>query len=90
MSRRRRAEKRKVEADPLYGSPTLEKFINKVMQHGKKSKARNMVYNALETFAKKTNSDNTLDAFEQALENAKPSLRSEIPPYWGRDLSSSY
>ena len=74
MSRRRRAEKRKVESDPLYGSTTLEKFINKVMQSGKKSKARSIVYNALDTFAGKVNCENPLDAFEQALENAKPSL----------------
>jgi small subunit ribosomal protein S7 len=74
MSRRHRAEKRKVEADPLYGSFILERFINKVMMHGKKAKARSIVYGALEGFAKKINSENPLDAFEQALENAKPSL----------------
>jgi len=74
MSRRRRAEKRKIESDPLYGSTTLEKFINKVMLDGKKSKARGIVYKALDAFAKKVNIDNPLEAFEQALENAKPSL----------------
>jgi small subunit ribosomal protein S7 len=74
MSRRRRAEKRKIDPDPLYGSTTLEKFINKVMMHGKKSVARSIVYTAIENFAKKVNIDNPLEAFEQALENAKPSL----------------
>jgi|ERR1700722_2641768 len=74
MSRRRRAEKRKIESDPLYGSMTLEKFINKVMLHGKKSVARKIVYNALDAFAKKVNLENPLEAFEQALDNAKPSL----------------
>lgn len=74
MSRRRRAEKRRVEPDPFFGSITLEKFINKLMLHGKKSIARGTVYRALEAFAKKVNIENPLDAFEQALENAKPTL----------------
>ncbi len=74
MSRRRRAEKRKIEEDPLYGSMTLGKFINKLMMDGKKSIARGIVYKAIEEFAKKVNCENPLDAFEQALENAKPSL----------------
>lgn len=74
MSRRRRAEKRVSEPDPLYGSTTLAKFINKVMMSGKKSIARRIVYNALEKFASKVKAENALEAFEQALENAKPSL----------------
>jgi small subunit ribosomal protein S7 len=74
MSRRRRAEKRITEPDPLYGSTVLAKFINKVMERGKKSVARRLVYNALEKFAKRVKSENPLEIFEQALENAKPSL----------------
>lgn len=74
MSRRHRAEKRKIDPDPVYGSLVLAKFINKVMLDGKKSTARTIVYNALEKFAKRINAENPLVAFEQALENAKPSL----------------
>ena len=75
MSRRRRAvEKTKREPDPLYNSYVLTKFINKVMDDGKKSSARRIVYNAIEKFAKKIKAENPLEAFEQALENAKPSL----------------
>jgi len=74
MSRRHRAEKRKISPDPTYGSVTLEKFINRVMMDGKKSTARKIVYDALKALAKKANMDNGLEAFEQALENAKPSL----------------
>lgn len=74
MSRRRRAERRNIAPDPVYGSVVLEKFINKLMQHGKKSTARQIVYSALIAFAKKINFDNPLEAFEQALENAKPAL----------------
>jgi small subunit ribosomal protein S7 len=74
MSRRRRAEKREIDPEPLYGSTLLAKFINKVMIGGKKSTARRIVYNALEKLAKRVKSDNPLEAFEQALENAKPAL----------------
>lgn len=74
MSRRRRAEKREISPDPLYGSILLAKFINKVMESGKKSIARRIVYTALEKFAQRVKADNPLEAFEQALENAKPAL----------------
>lgn len=74
MSRRRRAEKREIEPDPLYGSLVLAKFINKVMEQGKKSTARRIVYNALEKFAARIKAENPLEIFEQALENAKPAL----------------
>lgn len=74
MSRRRRAEKREIAPDPIYGSTVLAKFINKVMERGKKSTARRIVYNALEEFSQKVKAESPLEAFEQALENAKPSL----------------
>lgn len=74
MSRRHSAEKRHTEPDPLYKSLVLAKFINKVMERGKKSTARRIVYNALEKFAKRVKVEQPLEAFEQALENAKPSL----------------
>ena len=74
MSRRRRATKRQIDPDPVYNSYVLAKFINKVMVDGKKSTARKIVYNALEMFAKKVKAEDPLAAFEQALENAKPTL----------------
>jgi small subunit ribosomal protein S7 len=74
MSRRRRATKRTTEPDPIYQSVSLAKFVNKLMYGGKKSVARNIVYRALEKFAERVKSENPLEAFEQAVENAKPSL----------------
>lgn len=74
MSRRRRAVKREIEPDPKYGSETLTKFVNKIMIGGKKSVSRSIVYGALDQLASKVKSENPLMAFEQALENAKPSL----------------
>lgn len=74
MSRRRRTEKRVIEPDPIYKSIVLAKFINKVMEQGKKTIARRIVYDALETLAAKVKAENACEAFEIALENAKPSL----------------
>ncbi|MGM0440541.1 MAG: 30S ribosomal protein S7 [Chlamydiota bacterium] len=74
MSRRRQAEKREIAPDPLYGSVVLSKFINKVMLKGKKNVARKIVYSALEKFAQRIDTEEPLAAFEEALENAKPSL----------------
>jgi small subunit ribosomal protein S7 len=44
------------------------------MLRGKKSVARGIVYNAIEGFSKRVKAENPVEAFEQALENAKPSL----------------
>lgn len=74
MSRRRRAEKRAIDPDPLYGSLVLAKFINKVMISGKKSVSQRIVYNAIEKFAARVKLESPLEAFEQALDNAKPAL----------------
>ncbi len=74
MARRRKAQKRKIAPDPKYQSDTIAKFINRVMYDGKKSVATGIVYKALEKFANKINSEDALASFEQALENAKPSL----------------
>lgn len=74
MSRRHRATKREIKPDPRHKSVLLAKFINKLMQQGKKSVAQRIVYNALDTFAKRVKYEDPLQAFEEALENAKPSL----------------
>src|SRR3989338_373969 len=74
MSRRHRAVKRTRQPYPTFKSLVLSKFINCLMIQGKKSIAQKIVYQALEAFAEKVKADNSLQAFEQALENAKPSL----------------
>ncbi len=74
MSRRHRAEKREIIPDPVYKSALLAKFINKLMYSGKKTLAQQIVYGALERFAKKIDHEDPLQAFEEALENAKPTL----------------
>lgn len=74
MSRRRRATKRKIDPDPIFHSVVITRFINKVMMDGRKSIARNIVYGALTQFSKKISREDTLAAFEEALERAMPTL----------------
>lgn len=72
--RRRRAEKRVALPDPKYNSRVLGKFINMVMERGKKSLAEAIVYGALEDIKKKIKDKDPLDVFMEALENARPLL----------------
>lgn len=74
MSRRRKAVKRSISPDEKYNSELISKFINRVMLSGKKSVATRIVYNAIENFSHRIKAENPLEAFEQALENAKPHL----------------
>ncbi len=74
MSRRHSATKRKIDPDPLYKSYVIAKFINCLMLGGKKSVAQHIVYKAIERFSQKVKAESPLEAFEQAMENAKPSL----------------
>ncbi|MEE9575280.1 MAG: 30S ribosomal protein S7 [Gammaproteobacteria bacterium] len=73
MSRRRVAEKRESLPDPKYGDQTLAKFINMIMQSGKKSVAERIVYGALGEMGKKGNGE-PLELFIKALENVKPTV----------------
>jgi small subunit ribosomal protein S7 len=71
MPRRRVAAKREVLPDPKFGSPLLAKFVNHVMESGKKSVAERIVYGALEIVREKLNKD-PIEIFEQAMENIAP------------------
>ncbi len=71
MSRRHRAEKRAVLPDAKYGDKVVTKFINNVMEHGKKAVAEKIVYSAFDIIAAKAKQD-ALKVFAEALENVKP------------------
>ncbi len=73
MSRRQRAVKREVPPDPQYGSTTVSKFINSLMQDGKKSTAEGIFYEAMRMIEEKTGQP-ALNVFKQAVNNAKPSV----------------
>jgi small subunit ribosomal protein S7 len=74
MSRRTQAPKRIILPDPVYGSETLSKFMNMVMERGKKSAAEKIVYGAIDLISdrRKMAADQAVEVLEQALENVKP------------------
>ena len=71
MPRRRVAAKREILDDPKYGSQILAKFMNHVMESGKKAVAERIVYGALDTVKARKNSD-PLEIFEKALDAIPP------------------
>ncbi len=72
--RRRRAETRKPAPDTKFKSKLLGKFINMVMERGKKSIAESIVYGALDVIKEKVTDKDPLDVFQQAIENSRPLL----------------
>ena len=71
MSRRHSAVKRNVLPDAKYGDKVVTKFMNNVMEHGKKAVAEKIVYSAFDILAQKTKQD-ALKIFNDALDNVKP------------------
>ncbi|KPK38923.1 MAG: 30S ribosomal protein S7 [Omnitrophica WOR_2 bacterium SM23_29] len=69
--RRRRAEEREPLPDPKYKSKVVSKFVNMVMERGKKSLAERIVYSAFDLAAKKVGKE-PLEVFQKALDNARP------------------
>jgi small subunit ribosomal protein S7 len=61
MSRRHAAEKREVLPDPQFNDMVLTKFMNNIMEHGKKSVAEKIVYGALEIMKEKAANENIED-----------------------------
>jgi len=74
MSRRTQAPKRNILPDPKYGSELLAKFMNMIMNDGKKSVAERIIYGALDRINEKGSAEGgqSLEVLEQALENVKP------------------
>ena len=73
MPRKGHTPKRTVDADPIYGSDLVTKFINSMMWQGKKSTAEGIFYKSLEKLKEK-GGDEPLKLFTKAVENAKPLL----------------
>ncbi len=71
MPRRREVPKREILPDPRYGNVDVAKFMNVIMQGGKKAVAERIVYGALDQIEKKIGKD-PLEAFIVALGNVKP------------------
>lgn len=77
MPRRRVAEKREILPDPKYNSKLLSKFINVMMEDGKKATAERICYGAFDIIRDKSGND-PLKVFKTAIENVKPVV--EVKP----------
>ena len=73
MPRKGNVPKREVLPDPVYGSVTVAKLINNIMQDGKKGTAQKIVYDALETVKTVTGED-AIEVYDKALNNIMPIL----------------
>jgi len=66
-----------VEPDPKYNSELVARFINRLMQRGKKSVAAGIMYNAFDIIEERTQRS-PLEVFHEAMENISPTL--EVRP----------
>jgi len=71
MPRRRIVSRRQTLPDPKYGSDLLAKFINMLMEDGKKSVAERIMYGALDQVVNKKGAE-PLELLDSAMENVRP------------------
>ncbi len=71
MSRRTSAQKRPVQADPVYNSRLVNMMVNRIMRSGKRSLSYRIVYGAFQIIQERTGSE-PLEVFERAVRNATP------------------
>jgi len=73
MSRRKKRVEREIQPDPQYNSKQVAKFIDYVMQRGKKETAQRIVYDAFDMIKNKSKAD-PLKVFSEAIRNVSPLL----------------
>jgi len=71
MSRRKIIKKRFPKPDPVYNSYLVSILVSRLIKDGKKTLAQNIVCDALDIIAYKTESD-PIEVFEQAVKNVTP------------------
>ncbi len=73
MSRRHSAAKREITPDPVFNDLVVAKFINNIMESGKKHAAEKIFYGAMDDIKNKQGGE-PLSIFQKALENLKPQV----------------
>ena len=73
MPRKGHISKRDVLPDPVYNSKVVTKFINSIMEDGKRGIAQKICYDAFELMAKRSGKE-SLEVFEDAMNNVMPLL----------------
>lgn len=72
--RKKKTFRTEINPDPKYSSVLVAKFINNLMEGGKKSVAQSIFYLALDLAAKNLKKDNPLEILEEAIQNTSPLL----------------
>jgi len=72
MPRRKLVAKRQITPDPRFNSVLVSKFINGLMERGKKSVARSIFYGAMDIVAKKIADNEPIEVFEKAMDKVRP------------------
>jgi small subunit ribosomal protein S7 len=73
MSRKGQARVREVVPDPKFHDRTVAKFVNVVMERGKKSTAEQILYGSFDLVAERSKEDG-LVVFKRALDNVRPAV----------------
>jgi small subunit ribosomal protein S7 len=74
MSRRRNPEQRKILPDPKFKSEVVTKFMNMIMEDGKKAAAEKIVYGALDQIIAKKKITEPAQYLQSAFDNVAPSV----------------
>lgn len=69
--RRKTADKRDVQPDPVFGDKLVTRFVNNLMRDGKKNVARKILYQAFEIIEEKTGQEG-MEVFKSAMSNVSP------------------
>ena len=68
------SSKTQLKPDPKFGSELASKFINCLMNDGKKSTAQRVFYDALDEIKRRVPGEESIEVFETAVENVKPQI----------------
>jgi len=74
MPRKGPVERRQIGVDAKYKSTNIQRFINRLIQKGKKSIAQRVVYAALDRIEERSKQD-PLEVFKKAIKNATPLVK---------------
>jgi small subunit ribosomal protein S7 len=74
MPRRKVVAKRKITPDFRYNSVLVTKFVNGIMEQGKKSIALRVFYDAMDIMEEKISEEGPMEVFEKAMDNVRPKV----------------
>lgn len=73
MGRRKQASKKELPPDPKYHSTAVTRFINLIMERGKRSVAQEILYQAMDMVGEQSKED-PLAVLNKAIENTRPKV----------------